>query len=260
MRSELHYLHAPLDVLRARLAARNAMRPVGTFRIDESYLATWSNLFEPPDADELRPVESGTASSSMRAGQVVIVPHQSAWVAQYSAVARTLSDALGTLALRIDHIGSTAVPGLNAKDIIDVQISVARLDESVDAALRSAGFRRIEAVQRDHRPPGVAGSDAEWEKWFYREPPDVRRTHIHVRVMGRSNQRYPLLFRDYLIAHPDTTAAYGILKHRLAASLANADDYPDVKDPAVDLIYLAAQEWANSCGWQGADNPQVEKT
>jgi GrpB-like predicted nucleotidyltransferase (UPF0157 family) len=58
------------------------------------------------------------------------------------------------------------------------------------------------------------------------------------------------LFRDYLRAHPFTAAAYAELKRRLAAGLANPRTYPDVKDPAVDLIYLAAEEWATATGWQ----------
>jgi len=60
-----------------------------------------------------------------------------------------------------------------------------------------------------------------------------------------------LLFRDYLRAHPATAAAYAELKRRLAAGLADPASYPDVKDPAVDLIYLAAEEWAAAAGWEG---------
>ena len=64
------------------------------------------------------------------------------------------------------------------------------------------------------------------------------------------NQRYPLLFRDYLRAHPATAGAYAELKRRLASHLANASTYPDVKDPAVDLIYFPAEEWAARTSWQ----------
>jgi GrpB-like predicted nucleotidyltransferase (UPF0157 family) len=58
-----------------------------------------------------------------------------------------------------------------------------------------------------------------------------------------------LLFRDYLRAHPATAAAYAGLKRRLASSLDDPEDYPDVKDPAVDLIYPAAEEWAGAIDW-----------
>ena len=77
---------------------------------------------------------------------------------------------------------------------------------------------------------------------------------MHVRVQGRANQRYPLLFRDYLRAHPGPTGAYAELKRRLAAHLADPDTYPEVKDPAVDLIYFAAEEWAEVTGWEPGES------
>jgi GrpB-like predicted nucleotidyltransferase (UPF0157 family) len=69
-------------------------------------------------------------------------------------------------------------------------------------------------------------------------------------MQGRANQRYPLLFRDYLRAHPAAGQAYAELKRRLAAQLADPGAYSDVKDPAVDLIYYAAGEWAGHTGWK----------
>jgi GrpB-like predicted nucleotidyltransferase (UPF0157 family) len=84
----------------------------------------------------------------------------------------------------------------------------------------------------------------------FKLPPDQRPTNLHVRVHGRVNQRYALLFRDYLRAHPTTAAAYAELKRRLAQNLADPDTYPDVKDSAMDLIYFAAEEWAAATGWQ----------
>jgi len=69
-------------------------------------------------------------------------------------------------------------------------------------------------------------------------------------VQGRANQRYPLLFRDYLRTHPATAKAYAQLKHRLAQHLADPETYPYVKDPAADLIYFAAEKWAADTGWQ----------
>jgi GrpB-like predicted nucleotidyltransferase (UPF0157 family) len=58
------------------------------------------------------------------------------------------------------------------------------------------------------------------------------------------------LFRDYLRTHPFVADAYAELKRRLVASLAVLDDYADVKDPAVDLIYLAAEQWASAVSWR----------
>src|SRR5258706_3535832 len=67
-----------------------------------------------------------------------IIPYQPAWPAEFEAIAARLRQALGPLAARVDHIGSTAVPGLAAKDVIDVQISVAALDAATVQALTAA--------------------------------------------------------------------------------------------------------------------------
>lgn len=181
---------------------------------------------------------------------IQIVPYRNAWPGEFREIASTLRVALGGRALRIDHIGSTSVPKLDAKDIIDVQITVPALDEGVTSALATIGYELDDRLRRDHRPPGAFGPESDWEKRYFREPAGQRPANVHVRVAGRPNQRYPLLFRDYLRAHPATAEAYARLKRRLAGGLADPTTYPDVKDPAVDLIYLAAEEWAAATGWQ----------
>jgi GrpB-like predicted nucleotidyltransferase (UPF0157 family) len=179
-----------------------------------------------------------------------IVAYKPDWPAEFDRIAAGLRMALGDLAVRIDHIGSTAVPGLAAKDVIDVQITVRALDEPLRAALTALGYVQSAGIRRDHRPPGASGPDTDWDKWYFSPPAGQRRTHTHVRVAGRPNQRYPLLFRDYLRTHPQPAGAYAELKRRLAQGLADPDSYPDVKDPAVDLIYFAAEDWAAATGWQ----------
>lgn len=178
-----------------------------------------------------------------------IVPYNPLWPIEYAAIAVRLRQALGGLALCIDHIGSTSVPGLPAKDIIDIQVTVAALEKEVVERISGMGFVYAESIDRDHLPPGFTDDEGEWRKLFFNAPIDQRHTHIHVRVQGRANQRYPLLFRDYLRAHPASAAAYAELKQRLAHALADPTDYPDVKDPAVDLIYLAAEDWAATVRW-----------
>lgn len=181
---------------------------------------------------------------------VEIIPYQNSWAREFSEIAARLRQGLGKLALRIDHIGSTAVPGLAAKDVIDIQITVAELSQELLTAMLALGYSRVEGLQQDHRPAQAVEDAAEWEKWYFKPPPGQRRTHTHVRVAGRANQRFALLFRDYLRAHPATAEAYAELKRRLAQYLADPGMYPDVKDPAVDLIYLAAEEWAKVSGWE----------
>jgi GrpB-like predicted nucleotidyltransferase (UPF0157 family) len=180
---------------------------------------------------------------------VEIIPYKQNWPKEFIEIGTTLRRGLGNLALRIDHIGSTSVPGLAAKDIIDIQVTVSSFSEQVYLAMSSLGYTRTE-IASDHRPAGAGGEVGDWEKWYFRPPVQQRPTHLHMRVMGRLNQRYPLLFRDYLRSHPATADAYAELKRRLASSLADPETYPDVKDPAVDLIYLAAEEWAAANDWE----------
>jgi GrpB-like predicted nucleotidyltransferase (UPF0157 family) len=179
--------------------------------------------------------------------RVVIVPSRPEWAEEFRAIARVLRAALGPLALRIDHIGSTAVPGLAAKDVIDVQVSVADLDPALVPLMEAAGFVGRPEISMDHVPPGAAGTD-DWRKLFF-QPREGRPVNIHVRIAGRPNERYALLFRDYLRAHPSAAAAYAELKRRLAALGIDRGVYAETKDPACDLIMVAAEAWAAETGW-----------
>ena len=93
----------------------------------------------------------------------------------------------------------------------------------------------------------------EEERWVvevFNSPAGQRRTNTHIRIEGRANQRYALLFRDYLRAHPASAESYAELKLRLAQNLADLKMYAEIKDPAVDLIYLAAEAWATLVKWK----------
>ena len=97
---------------------------------------------------------------------------------------------------------------------------------------------------------GLPKDEFQWVKRLVVEPMYRRRVNLHLRVAGRANQRYALLFRDYLRAHPDTAAAYGEFKRRAATlPLESIGEYADLKDPVCDLIYLPAEDWAARTGW-----------
>jgi GrpB-like predicted nucleotidyltransferase (UPF0157 family) len=177
---------------------------------------------------------------------VAIVDYDPAWPGEFEALAAALRRHLGDGALGIDHIGSTAVPGLAAKDVIDLQVAVADLAQADRLA---PGFERAGYVptpyRRDHQPAGDAGDPGRWEKRLWQSPPGARRVNAHVRVAGWPNQRYALLFRDYLRARPAAAAAYERLKRAMADRF--GDDlraYTEVKDHACDLILVAAEDWA----------------
>ncbi len=175
---------------------------------------------------------------------ITIVPYDPHWPEEFAQVEQELRQALGELALSIDHIGSTAVPGLVAKDVIDVQVAVASFAEEVRVRLQALGYEWRPLITEDHVPPDVAYEAGEWSKWFFRGPSSRRAIHLHVRIMGRSNQRYALLFRDYLREHPSSASAYGLIKQQLARHHAeDLDAYYDIKDPVCDLIWQAALAW-----------------
>jgi GrpB-like predicted nucleotidyltransferase (UPF0157 family) len=183
---------------------------------------------------------------------IVIVRADESWPAQYQKTARAVSEILGETAQRIDHIGSTSVPGLAAKDILDMQVTVGTEPELDDVVERMVAANwELRPPRRDHPVPGLPAEDLQWVKRLLVEPMYRRRVNLHVRVTGRANHRYALLFRDYLRSHPATAAAYGEFKRRAAALLPTESiaDYSDLKDPVCDLIYLPAEEWAARTGW-----------
>jgi GrpB-like predicted nucleotidyltransferase (UPF0157 family) len=180
------------------------------------------------------------------AGTVAIVEYRETWPEEFRDLAAGLRSAFGAAALRIDHIGSTAVPGLAAKDVIDVQVTVASL---AGVPEQVAGFEAVPCLT-DHAPPGFGGHPDELAKRFYRAPVHLRATHVHVREVGRLNQRYPLLCRDYLRAAPDAAAAYVEVKRALAAQFEeDREAYSDLKDPVFDVLMAGAEAWARATGW-----------
>jgi len=181
---------------------------------------------------------------------IEIVEYQPGWPAEFKEIAAELRLALGKLALRIDHIGSTSVPGLAAKDRIDIQVTVSALTPAVQLALEAIGYNRSTKISTDHLPPGCT-DESQWRKWFFSAPKERRPMNLHVRVAGYPNQRYPLLFRDYLRTHPDAAEAYARIKKALAHYHADdIDAYYEIKDPVCDLIAQAAEAWAERSGWQ----------
>lgn len=178
-----------------------------------------------------------------------IVDYDPSWPSRFAEMETRVREALGARALRIDHIGSTAVPGLCAKNVIDVQVTVAHLDSGITPAMERIGLRSRPAIVRDHVPPREIDAAEEWSKLYFDTEDDT--AHVHVRPSGRQNQRYALLFRDYLRAHPSTAGAYGEFKRRLATLCEDTLTYAQAKDPVCDIIMAAANEWAHRTGWSG---------
>src|SRR5690242_1591729 len=146
--------------------------------------------------------------------KIAIENYDPSWPLIFADVAKRVREAFGHRALRIDHIGSTSVPGLSAKDIIDLQVTVANLEfeDSFLAQLAKDGLAIVPEIVSDHVPAGRLADPKLWSKKYARSSAQGRRVHVHVRMAGNPNQRYALLFRDYLRASPDTAASYDLIK------------------------------------------------
>jgi dephospho-CoA kinase len=191
----------------------------------------------------------------------VLVPSDPSWPDQGRRIAARLNTACGHRAVRIDHIGSTAVAGVDAKDVIDMQVTVASLemaDELVDP-LTSAGYVH-RPITADVGKPDARSTVAEfdqtndeslWHKRLHCSADPGRPTNVHIRVDGWPGQQFALLFVDWLRANPSAQADYLALKRRVAAE-AHADTgaYADAKEPWFLDAYRRAWEWADTTGWR----------
>jgi GrpB-like predicted nucleotidyltransferase (UPF0157 family) len=144
---------------------------------------------------------------------IEIVTYDLRWPAAFEAEAERLRRALGPLALRIDHHGSTAVPGLAAKPIIDIQVSVATLEPlaEYEACLRTLGYHH------------VAHPDDASCPFFHRPDTWPHTHHVHLVASGGAEERRTLAFRDFLRDHADAARDYEQLKSALAARIDAAD-------------------------------------
>jgi GrpB-like predicted nucleotidyltransferase (UPF0157 family) len=151
---------------------------------------------------------------------------------------RRLAKELGATAVRIDHVGSTAVPGLAAKPVIDVQVSVPDVEDepSYVAAIERCGLA-LRYREKGHR--------------YFRPPPGRRRTYqVHVCTAGSKWERDHLLFRDFLRAHADEARRYEAMKYDVAGHhRSDRIAYNDAKGPLIAEQLGRAEEWARETGW-----------
>lgn len=170
--------------------------------------------------------------------------HDPEWKHIFDKVASTLRHSLGEAAVRIDHVGSTSIAGLDAKPIIDIQISVLNLDNDslYRVQLEQAGF-----VCREENPDKT--------KRYFREQPGARRTHLHVRQAGSFSEQMTLLFRDYLRVHPEDCLRYAKEKRRLMELYRNErPKYVERKGPIVWDILQKSHIWSQETGWKPGES------
>ncbi|WP_308294266.1 GrpB family protein [Streptomyces sp. ST2-7A] len=177
-----------------------------------------------------------------------------AWSAAGAELAEEVSRLLGPDVTRVAHIGSTAVPGMAAKPVLDLQagteLSLDAAEEKFSAPLAELGFV-LSPHRRDHVPAGRDDEPELWAKrlWLRRGGPEGD-VNLHLRREGSPNLRLALLFRDWFRAHPEAVPGYSAFKRVLARHVTDLAAYSDVKDPVVDVLVEIAEGWATRTGWQ----------
>lgn len=205
----------------------------------------WRNRLVPYERNlrECRPVR--------RLPTVALIEPDPTWPAQFERLAARLRHALGSPDRRIDHVGSTAVPGMPAKDVIDMQLSVDSLAEADALADRmaGAGFPRCPGQWWDlPRSPGPSAE--RWPKRLHGSADPGRPVNLDVRVTGSPGWRFALLMRDHLRAEPTEHTGYLAFKRELALESPDADVYADAKEPWFDEEHVRAERWAAATGWR----------
>jgi len=166
---------------------------------------------------------------------IVLAPHNPEWAAAYASEAASIVRALSNLPIELEHIGSTAIPGIVAKPVIDMLgavPSVEKLDEHSDR-LTTLGYEALGEF-------GIAG-----RRYFRKNAANgVRTHHLHVFAVDCPEIARHLNFRDYLRAFPMTAVAYSALKQDLAKRSGDTRAYTDGKTAFVRAVDLRALAWA----------------
>jgi dephospho-CoA kinase len=203
--------------------------------------------------DRLRPFEANVRHglSAPIDSHLRIVDPDPSWPAEASRLIARIEHALSAHPdARAHHIGSTAVPGLPAKDIIDLMLGVRTLTaaDALADRLVSAGFPRRPGEWVDNAR-GIPGET--WPKRMHGNADPARPVNLHVRVIGSPGWRFALLMRDHLRAVPAAREGYATAKAELVARL--GDDrfaYAEAKEPWFDEEATAADDWAEETAWQ----------
>ncbi|EAP99227.1 dephospho-CoA kinase/unknown domain fusion protein [Janibacter sp. HTCC2649] len=190
----------------------------------------WAERLEPFNENLIHGIRA------RRPDALTLSSHRAEWSAEAARLIARLQRALGDRAVSVDHIGSTAVPGLVAKDVIDLQIGVRSLSDA-DApefveALQRSGFPRVPDSTRDNGKDGT-----EWPKRFHGSADPGRVAHIHVREVDGPGYRWALDFRDWLRTDAEAREEYAALKMDLLAQMITTDDYTDAKEPWFDSVH-----------------------
>lgn len=166
---------------------------------------------------------------------VVVVEYDPQWPARYEQEKASILEALGEWIVAISHVGSTAVPGLGAKPIIDIMAAISRLD-LVRECIEPLGCLHYEYLGEYGIP----------DRHYFRKPPEsnaaTRTHHLHMVEHSSGFWERHLLFRDYLRAHPKTALEYYNLKKALSIQYGtDRAAYTDAKTEFIEAVVARAR-------------------
>lgn len=165
---------------------------------------------------------------------IEVVPHDPQWADAYQTEVQKLAELFAPDLAKFHHIGSTAIPGILAKPVIDIMVVVAELTDIQDR------ITAMEALGYEHR--GEAGIPG--RQFFRKDTAGVRSHHVHIFEAGHPNIAIQLNFRDYLRAHPAEAQAYSQLKQELAARFRESPpEYTEAKTNFITTINRLAETW-----------------
>ncbi|AGB23356.1 dephospho-CoA kinase [Mycobacterium sp. JS623] len=174
-----------------------------------------------------------------------LTPYDPTWADDAARIIKRVQMACSAKILRVDHIGSTAVPDTEAKNVIDLQVTVASLHvaDEINDSLANVGYPRIKQIVSDVPHDG---DPSLWQKRIHGAADPGRPARIHIRVDGWPNQRFALLFTDWLRSNSSVRDEYVKAKrHALTAP-----HYSEAKEPWFADAYERAREWAKTTGWR----------
>jgi dephospho-CoA kinase len=203
-----------------------------------------------------------TGSRSRRPDIPTLVPYDDSWPSVAARLIERITVALGDaaggdvapgdMAVSVEHIGSTSVPGLAAKDVIDLQVAVRRLSDAdvpeFVKALGDKGFPRAEGNDQD-AVHSWAPDPSSWGKRFHGSADPGRVAHLHVREHGSAGWESALLFRDWLVDNPTDRDDYDDLKRALSQKETTTTAYTMAKEPWIASALENARVWARHTGW-----------
>ncbi len=187
---------------------------------------------------ELRRTDHGGGGTTTRvAKRLIIVAYDSQWPMFFEREKTSVLKVLGDRLIALEHVGSTAVPGLGAKPIIDIMGGLPRLAEAEGciAPLETLGYHFVPEAMRD------LPDDRYFERWTEDFEQGTELAHLHLTQYGSSFWRAHLAFRDILRARPDLAAAYERLKRELAPRHTSGASYSQAKTAFIRSALVQAQ-------------------